>query len=118
MAEPLLLSVVEMPPFMRQADKIWNEEEREAFVDHMARNPEAGDVVPGTGGVRKIRWARKGMGKRGGARVIYFYHHMDAPLYLIAAYAKAQQEDMSAEEKKVITALVGELKKRHPTGKD
>lgn len=118
MTEPLLISVVEMPPFMRHADKIWNGEEREAFVDHIARNPEAGDIVPGTGGVRKIRWARKGMGKRGGARVIYFYHHMDAPLYLIAAYAKAQQEDMSADEKKAITALVGELKKRHPTGKD
>lgn len=118
MTEPLLITVVEMPPFMRQAGKIWNDEEREAFVDHIARNPEAGDIVPGTGGVRKIRWARKGMGKRGGARVIYFYHHMDAPLYLIAAYAKAQQEDMSADEKKVITALVGELKKRHPAGKD
>ena len=118
MIEPLLISVVEMPPFIRQTDKIWSDEERQAFVDHIARNPEAGDIIPGTGGIRKIRWMRKGMGKRGGARVIYFYHHMDAPLYLIAAYAKAKQEDVSPDEKKVITALAEELKKRHPARKE
>lgn len=118
MTQPLLITVVELTPFIRQADKIWSDGEGEAFIDHIARNPEAGDIIPGTGGVRKIRWTRKGIGKRGGARVIYFYYHKDAPLYLIAAYAKAQQEDMSPDEKKVITTLVEGLKQRHPTGKD
>ena len=66
-----LITVVETTMFLRQADKIWSDEERAALVDHMARNPEGGDVIPGTGGVRKIRWGRAGSGKRGGARVIY-----------------------------------------------
>ena len=50
MTQPLLITVVELTPFVRQADRIWSDGEREAFVDHIARNPEAGDVVPGTGG--------------------------------------------------------------------
>ena len=90
----LLLTVVETTIFLRQAEKIWSEEERAALVDHIARNPEIGDVIPDTGGVRKMRWGRAGGGKRGGARVVYFYHHADAPLYLLLAYAKAQREDM------------------------
>ena len=57
--------------FMRQASDIWSDEERSGFVDFIARNPEAGDVIPDSGGVRKARWRRQGTGKRGGVRVIY-----------------------------------------------
>jgi hypothetical protein len=67
-----LITVAETLTFMRQAEAIWSKEEREAFVDFIARNPEAGDVIPETGGVRKIRWRIQGRGKRGGARVILF----------------------------------------------
>jgi hypothetical protein len=66
--------VAETPLFVRQAAEVWDEAGREAFVEFIARNPEAGDIIPETNGVRKIRWARSGIGKRGGARVIYFYH--------------------------------------------
>jgi hypothetical protein len=52
------------------------------------RTPSVGDLIPETGGVRKIRWRRAGAGKRGGARVIYFYHDADRPLYLLMVYAK------------------------------
>jgi len=107
-----LITVVETETFLRQATKIWSDEERSALVDHMAREPEGGDVIPGTGGVRKLRWGRSGSGKRGGARVIYFYHDMDRPLYLLLAYAKSQAEDMSADEKKVVTALAAVIKAR------
>jgi hypothetical protein len=58
------VSVVETPQFVRQADDVWGEAERLEFVDYIARNPEAGDVIQDTGGVRKIRWRRQGMGKR------------------------------------------------------
>jgi len=105
-----LITVVETTMFLRQADKIWSDEERAALVDHMARNPEAGDVIPGTGGVRKMRWGRAGSGKRGGARVIYFYHDMDRPLYLLLAYAKAQASDLNADEKKIVTAIAATIK--------
>jgi len=76
----------------------------------MAQEPEGGDVIPGTGGVRKLRWGRSGSGKRGGARVIYFYHDMDRPLYLLLAYAKAQAGDMSPDEKKTVTAIAAAIK--------
>ena len=63
-----LLTVAETPLFLRQAEAVWDDDERQAFVDFIAANPEAGDVIPETGGVRKIRWTRAGTGKRGGMR--------------------------------------------------
>jgi hypothetical protein len=106
------ITVAETSLFIRQADAIWDEGEREAFVGFIATHPEAGDVIPDTGGVRKVRWARAGGGKRGGARVIYFYHDAGRPLYLLMAYAKARREDMTADEKRVVRALAKVLKGR------
>lgn len=109
------VTVAETPSFLRQAEAIWDEAERAAFVDHIARNPEGGDLIPGTGGVRKVRWGRSGSGKRGGARVIYFYYHADAPLYLLLAYAKASRTDMTPDEKRAAAALVAIIKQQHPS---
>lgn len=108
------VTVVETSLFLRQAADIWDEDDRQALVDFIARNPESGDIIPGTGGVRKVRWARPGSGKRGGARVIYFYHHADAPIYLLLAYAKAKREDMTPDEKKAVANLATILKEQHP----
>lgn len=105
-----LITVVETPAFTRAATKIWNEAELAALVDHVARDPEGGDVIPGTGGVRKMRWSRSGSGKRGGARVIYFYYRPDCPLYLLLAYAKAQASDLTPDEKRAVTALAAAIK--------
>lgn len=109
------VTVVELPLFLRQAESVWDEDERQALVDYLARNPESGDIIPGTGGVRKVRWARAGSGKRGGARVIYFYYHADAPIYLLLAYAKAKREDMTPDEKKAVANLAAILKEQHPS---
>jgi len=95
---------------MRQAAEVWSDEERGAFVDFIARNPEAGDLIPATGGVRKVRWRRQGSGKRGGVRVIYFYHHSDAPIYLLMIYAKARREDLSPEAKRAVQAAAARIK--------
>lgn len=99
--------------FANQAREIWSEDERGDLIDHVARNPESGDVVPGTGGVRKLRWTRAGMGKRGGARVIYFFYQIDAPIYMLLAYAKSEVEDMTPDEKKQVSKLTAILKDRH-----
>ena len=104
------ISVAETHLFRRQAEKIWREDEIAALVDHIAANPEDGDVIPGTGGIRKLRWGRAGTGKRGGARVIYFHHNADMPVYLLLAYAKAQATDLTADEKRTLTALAAALK--------
>ena len=107
-----LLTVVETETFLRQAAQVWSDDERAEFVDHIARRPDAGVVIPETGGLRKVRWARQGSGKRGGVRVVYFYHDMDGPLYLLLIYAKAQREDMSPAQRQAAVTLVGQLKQR------
>ena len=77
-----LITLAETAAFIRQSAKLWTEDDRTAFVDFIAGNPDAGDIIPDTGGLRKVRWSRPGMGKRGGVRVIYFYHDDSMPLYL------------------------------------
>jgi hypothetical protein len=70
---------------------------RSIFVNFIAGDPEAGDLNPETGGVRKVRWGRSGTGKRGGMRVIYFYHNDERPLYLLMVYAEARRENLSSD---------------------
>ena len=84
-----MLTIVETPTFVADADQIWSEEERLEFFAWIAVNPEAGDVISGSGGCRKVRWARAGMGKRGGARVIYFVRAPRAQLWMLVAFSKA-----------------------------
>lgn len=112
------ITVVETEAFARSAAKIWSEDEVAALVDHVARNPEAGDVIPGTGGVRKMRWSRAGSGKRGGARVIYFYYRPACPLYLLLAYRKAQATDLTQDEKKAVAAFAATIKSAANQGDD
>ncbi len=104
------IAVAETPLFVRQAERIWSEAEREAFVDFIARNPEAGDLIPEMGGVRKVRWSRAGSGKRGGTRVIYFFLDRGRPIYLLMVYAKARQENLDAGEKRELRKLAEILK--------
>jgi hypothetical protein len=106
------VTVAETSLFIRQAAAVWDDEERESFVNFIARTPEIGVVVPDTWGVRKVRWARPGSGKRGGARVIYFYRDIHAPLYLLMVYAKSRQGDLTPEEKRTVRELVGRPKGR------
>lgn len=93
-----MLTVIELPTFQRQAADIWSEGELHAFIDWIAANPLAGDVIPGADGARKVRWAVQGRGKRGGARVIYFNITEDGVLVLVAVYAKAERENMTASD--------------------
>jgi hypothetical protein len=84
-----MLSIVETPTFAADADRIWSEEERLEFFAWIAANPDAGDVITGSGGCRKVRWSRPGMGKRGGARVIYFVRSIAGELWMLVVYAKS-----------------------------
>lgn len=91
-------TVVETPTFQRQADKLWTEGERIEFIDWIAANPMAGDVIAGADGARKVRWSRAGSGKSGGARVIYFNLTEEEVVLLVAVYAKAERSTMSPAE--------------------
>ncbi|WP_179401922.1 transcriptional regulator [Burkholderia guangdongensis] len=89
-----MYTVIETPIFRRHADAIWCDDEREEFINWIANNPLAGDVIKGTSGVRKVRWSRPGMGKRGGARVIYYNVLDDGKVWLLIAYTKAKFDDL------------------------
>ncbi|NJL28567.1 MAG: transcriptional regulator [Thermoanaerobaculia bacterium] len=91
-----MYTVVETPLFQRLADHYWNEEERRFFVSYIAANPEAGDVVPGSGGLRKVRWGAAGRGKRGGLRIIYMNRLAFGEIWLLVLYAKADAESIPA----------------------
>lgn len=83
-----------------------SEEEISALVDVLAYNPEAGALIRGTGGLRKLRMATRGRGKRGGGRVIYYYHSEAMPLYLLLAYSKSERDDMTPAQRKALMAVV------------
>lgn len=90
-----LLTVVELPTFQRAASNLLTADENSELIAYLAANPEDGDIIRNSGGIRKLRWGAKGMGKRGGARVIYFYHNDLMPLFLLTAYGKNQRADIS-----------------------
>ena len=94
---------------MKDAEKIFSEHERSELADFLAANPESGDVIPGGNGVRKLRWGAKGRGKRGGARVIYYFSDRNMPVFLLAVYAKGEKVDLTAAERKNLGKLVDEL---------
>jgi hypothetical protein len=94
-AAAALVGVVETPTFVSATKSLLGEEERWALIDDLARKPQDGDLIVDTGGVRKLRRALDGRGKRGGARVIYFYHSRNMPLFLPTAYAKNVKDDLS-----------------------
>jgi hypothetical protein len=105
-----LITVVETPTYLRDATKLLTEAERTAVVDAVAAGPAEGVVIVGSGGVRKLRIGLQGRGKRGGARVIYFYHNVALPVFLLALFAKNERDDLSAGEvaemAKFVKALV------------
>ncbi len=103
-------TVVETPTFSRQADKLFNEDDKRELIDLLAVSPLAGDEIPGTGGVRKLRFAASGRGKRGGARVIYYYLDDAIPVYALLAYAKAAKTDLTSKERRAVTTIAAQLK--------
>jgi mRNA-degrading endonuclease RelE of RelBE toxin-antitoxin system len=103
-------TVAETPIFSRQAEKLFNEDEKRELIDFLAENPLTGDEIPGTGGVRKVRFAASGRGKRGGVRVIYYYLDETVPLYALLAYAKNAKTDMTPDEMRAVSALAALLK--------
>jgi hypothetical protein len=103
------VSVIELAGYRRRADELLSADEREAVVDLIAYEPTCGDLMPGTGGLRKVRIGRDGIGKRGGARVVYYFHDEQVPILLLALYAKNEKGDLSAAEKRELAALVKEI---------
>ena len=92
-----MFTIVETPVFQRTAREVWSEEDLDAFRIFLAHDPLVGNAIPGAGGLRKVRWSRPGMGKRGGARVIYFNQLTDGVIVLLMVYTKAKFDNLPTE---------------------
>ncbi|HYD66952.1 type II toxin-antitoxin system RelE/ParE family toxin [Azospirillum sp.] len=101
-----LHSVIETPAYLRKTERFLSEHERRVIVDMIAANPLAGDLIPEGGGIRKLRIPVAGRGKRGGARVIYYHHSERLPVFLLTAFAKNEQADLTMKERHALAAAV------------
>ena len=104
-----LQGVAELPSYSRIADKLLTAEERQDLIDYLAEHPKAGDIMEGTGGVRKLRWRRGGQGKSGGVRIIYYYQDDFMPLYLLTLFAKGDKANLTKAERNELAGLVDVL---------
>ena len=102
--------IVETTPYQRAVEKFWDVETQIEFKTYIGLNPCSGDLIPRTGGIRKIRWQGSGRGKRGGVRVIYYVYDDSRPIYLLYAYPQNVQVDVSEDEKRAFRSIVEEMK--------
>ena len=107
----MLQTIAELPEFSRRAVKLLTADESKAVINYLAMHPKAGDLMQGTGGVRKLRWRRQGTGKSGGVRVIYYYHSDIMPLYLLTVFGKGEKDNLSKAERNLLAKLTNELVK-------
>jgi mRNA-degrading endonuclease RelE of RelBE toxin-antitoxin system len=108
-----LITVVELPEYIKRAEKELSKDERDELLYYLSSNPKAGTLMQGTRGVRKLRWASKGKGKSGGSRVIYFYYNEAIPLFLLTIFGKNEKINPSKAERNELAKLVKELVKSY-----
>jgi hypothetical protein len=100
---------VELTPFIAFRTEHWTDEDLRALQNHLLANPDAGDVIRSSAGLRKLRWMASGRGKRGGARVIYYHYVTAERIYLIYGYTKNEQEDLTREQLKQLAQLMKDM---------
>lgn len=103
------ITIVETHTFHKESRKLLGASEIDELKNFLAINPQAGDVIPGLRGIRKVRWQANQKGKSGDARIIYFFHNLNIPVFLLDIYAKSEKGDLSSQEKKMMNAMVDEL---------
>jgi len=101
-----MYTIIETPTFQEDARSIWSEEERGAFCAWLAANPDVGQVIPGSGGCRKVRWSMAGTGKRGGVRVIYFNRLPSGEIWLLVIYSKSVTGNIPAHILRAIREVI------------
>ena len=106
----VMQTVAETSLFIRQAERLFDADEKAAVIAFLASNPYAGDEIPGTAGVRKVRVAAHGKGKRGGARVIYYVFDENAPIFALLVYGKGDKTNLTADEKAAVRAIAVAIK--------
>ena len=106
----IMQTVAETPTFTKQAARLLSEQEKDYVINYLAANPEEGDRIPGTGGIRKLRIGIVGKGKRSSARVVYYFFNETVPIYALSVYGKGQRTDLTPDDRKAATAFVTAMK--------
>ncbi|EKG8151299.1 type II toxin-antitoxin system RelE/ParE family toxin [Salmonella enterica] len=104
------LEFVETSVFTRECKSLLTDDEYKEFQTHLLLDPEAGSIIVGTGGCRKVRWARQGTGKSSGIRAIHYYYNPAGRLYMLLVYPKSEKDSLSAAEKNQLKAVVSVFK--------
>lgn len=107
-----LQTVVETAEFLARSSKLMSDEQRALVVEMLARDPECGEIMRGTGGVRKVRVALPGRGKSGGARVIYYFHSEKLPLFALTVFAKNERANLTLAERNAMAVVVRAIKQQ------
>lgn len=110
---PPMQTIVELPEFIKRASSLLKDEEKASIINYLAFHPQAGDIMQGTGGIRKLRWSAQGKGKSGGVRVIYYYHNGSVPLFLLTVFGKGEKANISKSERNELGKLTDLLLKRY-----
>ena len=108
-ADQYWITIAEVKGFTQAADEVFTIEERDTLVEFLALYPLAGEVIPDTNGVRRIKWSATNQGGRGGANVVYFFRDLNTPVYLLALYRKGENMKLSNWEKREIRRLVKDI---------
>ena len=104
-----MITVAETEQFQRKARRLLSDDEKIELIAYLSMQPNAGVIIQGTGGIRKLRWARGGRGKSGGVRVIYYFHSPEMPLYLLTLFARNERTNISMDEKNMLSGAVKAL---------
>jgi mRNA-degrading endonuclease RelE of RelBE toxin-antitoxin system len=99
---------LETPSFTRRIRELLSDEAYRALQLALGHRPEQGVVIPGTGGIRKIRWGQEGRGKRGGIRIVYYWHRQTERIYMLLTYPKSEQDDLTTDQARTLSRLVKE----------
>ena len=102
-------TVVETPSYLADAERLFSSDERKAIVDRLAADPTCGVVIPGSGGIRKVRFGFGARGKSGGARIIYLFSGASLPIFVLAVFAKNEKANLSPAERNALGRMVGAM---------
>jgi len=110
-------TIVELPEFRKKSDKLLTDSERESVINYLAAHPASGDIIQGTGGIRKLRWSARGKGKSGGVRIIYYFHNEFIPLFLLSLFGKDEKSNLTKTERNELAKLTSILVKTYGSPK-
>ena len=102
------MKFIETPLFTKEVQALLEDGEYKSLQIALLLRPEQGSIIPGSGGLRKVRWARKGMGKRGGIRLIYYWDKKTESFYMLLIYSKSKKDDLSQDQLRILNQLIKE----------